>query len=112
MVHISRDAIIPEDKLTRYLLAPRPRNDKSKYLARAGFTLLNWQALLEELQRLTREVEVVEDITHEYGTFYLVEGRIKGPNGLEPDLITVWLKSAEDNRFRFITLKPGRRDVA
>ncbi len=35
---IPSDAIIPDEKLTRYLLVPKARNDKSKFLAQAGFT--------------------------------------------------------------------------
>ena len=34
---IPEDAIIPMEKLTAYLLLPRPGDDKSKFLAQAGF---------------------------------------------------------------------------
>jgi hypothetical protein len=37
-VKILEDAVIPEEKLTRYLLVPRIKDDKSKFLAQAGFT--------------------------------------------------------------------------
>ena len=36
---IPNDAIIPDEKLTRHLLVYKARNDKSKFLAQAGFTL-------------------------------------------------------------------------
>ena len=39
------DVIIQDQKLTKYLLVFKPRNDKSKFLARAGFNLNNWQQL-------------------------------------------------------------------
>ncbi len=32
------DVTIPREKLTEYLLVPQVKNDKSKYLAQAGFT--------------------------------------------------------------------------
>lgn len=35
------DAHIAQEKLTRYLLQPRPEDDKSAFLARAGYTLDN-----------------------------------------------------------------------
>lgn len=35
------DAIISNDKLTQYLLVPRQKNDKSGFLAQAGFTMEN-----------------------------------------------------------------------
>ena len=55
------DAIIPEPKLTKYLLVFKPRNDKSKFLAQAGFTLENWQALKTAIENLIESVEAVED---------------------------------------------------
>ena len=42
---IPSDAIIPVAKLTRYLLVERTRDDKSKFLAQAGFTPDNHEAL-------------------------------------------------------------------
>ena len=38
---IPSDAIIAHEKLTQYLLVERPRNDKARFLAQAGFTLAN-----------------------------------------------------------------------
>ena len=35
------EIIIPEAKLTQYLLVPRQEDDKSKFLAQAGFTQAN-----------------------------------------------------------------------
>ena len=40
-MRIPDDAIIPEEKLTRYLLVPHPSDDKSKFLAQAGFGQLS-----------------------------------------------------------------------
>lgn len=40
-MRIPADAIIPEDKLTRYLLVPREYDDKSRFLSQAEFTLAN-----------------------------------------------------------------------
>ena len=37
-MHIPVEAVIPEEKLTRYLLLHREYDDKSRYLAQAGFT--------------------------------------------------------------------------
>lgn len=39
------DAVIAEAKLTQYLLVPLPKDDKSKFLQKAGYTLDNWQQL-------------------------------------------------------------------
>ena len=42
---LSDDVRIAPEKLTQYLLTPKKRNDKSKWLAEAGYTLENWQKL-------------------------------------------------------------------
>jgi hypothetical protein len=63
-VKIPADAIIPDDKLTRYLLVYKARNDKSKFLAQAGFTQENPEALLSAIRSLAESVEAVEDITN------------------------------------------------
>ena len=101
------DAIIPEPKLTKYLLVFKSRNDKSQFLAQAGFTLSNWQTLKIAIQQLNQSVEAVRDRTNEYGTFYNVCGELKGVNGVNLSSVTVWLKRQSDGKFQFITLKPG-----
>ena len=101
------DAIISQPKLTRYLLVFKPRNDKSQFLAQAGFTLNNWQALETAIRELNRSAEAFPDRTNEYGTFYNVCGIIKGVNEINLSVVTVWLLRQQDNQFQFVTLKPG-----
>jgi hypothetical protein len=60
-MRIPADAIIAEDKLLRYLLVPRPWDDKSNYLRRGGFELDNWTALRDAIRRLANSVDAVED---------------------------------------------------
>ncbi len=54
-------AVIPEEKLTRYLLVPRLKDDKSKYLAQAGFTQANPEDLLTAIRQLIATNEAVKD---------------------------------------------------
>jgi hypothetical protein len=107
-VKIPDDAIIPEEKLTRYLLVPRLKDDKSKYLAQAGFTQANSEDLLTAIRQLIVNNEAIEDNVNEYGVFYLVEGTLQGINNNNLAVITVWLQSKYDESFRFITLKPKK----
>jgi hypothetical protein len=95
-------------KLTRYLLVYKARNDKSQFLAKAGFTLQNPEALRTALKTLVEANEAVEDISNEYGNFYQVVGIITGANGISLSIITVWLKRQIDGNFQFITLKPRK----
>jgi hypothetical protein len=49
-MRIPEDLIVPDDKITRYLLVPQLRNGKSKFLAQAGFTPENSEALKLAIQ--------------------------------------------------------------
>lgn len=75
---IPSDAIITNEKLTGYLLAKRARNDKSKYLSQAGFTLENSDALRVAIRSLVDESEAVQNKVDEYGAFFSVEGVLRG----------------------------------
>mgnify|MGYP005848588085 CR=1 FL=1 len=108
---IPPDAIIAADKLTRYLLLLRPKSDKSRYLAQAGFTLRNPQYLEAAIRQLTQLYEAVRDSSNEYGDFYRVEGDLVGPNGVTLYVVTIWIvqPGPGQQQFRFVTLKPGKR---
>ncbi|MEC4988855.1 MAG: hypothetical protein SAJ37_08920 [Oscillatoria sp. PMC 1068.18] len=105
---IPANAIIPDPKLTQYLLVFKERNDKSKYLAQVGFNLKNWQQLKTAIQKLIQENEATEDYQDEYGTYYQVIGELEGVNDQKLPVITVWQQRQIDNQFYFITLKPYR----
>ncbi len=100
--------IIPLDKLTRYLLVPRETNDKAKFLAQAGFTLTNVEALMTAIEQLFLAGELKEDSSNEYGTFYRIEGKLTGPEGRGLTVVSIWLKQPLTDKYRFITLKPHR----
>ena len=105
---IPDDAVILEEKLTRYLLVPRLKDDKSKYLAQAGFTQANPEDLLTAIRQLILNNKAVEDNVNEYGVFYLVAGTLQGINNNNLVVVTVWLQSKYEGSFRFITLKPKK----
>jgi hypothetical protein len=100
------DAIIPDDKLIRYLLVPKARNDKSKFLAQAGFNLENPEALKQALRSLINASSAIEDSSNEYGTFYRVTGQLSGLNGVALSVVTIWLQRRVDGKYQFVTLKP------
>ncbi len=107
-MQLPSDSIIPEDKITRYLLVPRIKDDKSKFLAQAGFTQENSEELLLAIRQLAATNEAIEDNTNEYGIFYIVEGNLQGINDRDLAVVTIWLQSKHDGNFRFITLKPKK----
>jgi hypothetical protein len=105
-VRIPKDAIIPDDKITRYLLVQKARNDKSKFLAKAGFTPENPEKLRAAIQLLVETGEPAEDRSNEYGIFYQVIGELVGVNGVILPVVTIWLQRRIDGKFQFVTLKP------
>jgi hypothetical protein len=107
-VRIPEDLIIPDAKIARYLLVQKARNDKSKFLAQAGFTQETSEALKAAIQTQAVAREAVEDRSNEYGTFYQVEGDLIGVNGVNLSVITVWLQRQIDGKFQFVTLKPRK----
>jgi hypothetical protein len=105
-VKIPEDLIIPDDKITRYLLVQKARNDKSKFLAQAGFTQENPEELKTAIRIQAVVTAAVEDRNNEYGTFYQVEGDLIGVNGVNLSVVTIWLRRQIDSKFQFVTLKP------
>jgi len=107
-VKIPADAAIPTEKLTRYLLVRRPWDDKSRFLARAGFMQGNPDELLADLRRHAARFEAVPDGQNEYGEFFRVDGELPGPSGVELCVATIWMRWNKDGSWHFITLKPAR----
>lgn len=107
---IPPDAIIPMEKLTQYLLVWRAKDDKSKFLAQAGFQRENPEVLLKAIQELIEQAEAIQESSNDYGVFFRIEGDLRGPNEKVLAVITIWLRWNLDNSFHFVTLKP-RKDL-
>jgi hypothetical protein len=107
----AHEAVIPADKLVDYLLVHRPEDDKSQFLARGGFTRDNPDDLEAAIRHLLETAEAVFDRSNIYGDYFRVEGDLLGVNGRTLSAITVWIikAAAADGSYRFVTLKPGRR---
>jgi hypothetical protein len=85
----------------------KTRNDKSRFLAQAGFTQENPEALRLAIQRQVMDKEAIKEKSNEYGTFYQVTGELIGINDVRLSVITVWLQRQIDDKFQFVTLKPN-----
>jgi hypothetical protein len=108
-MRIPEDFIIPDKKIAHYLLLQKARNDKSKFLAQAGFTLENPVCLRSAIfEMITEAKEAFEDGSNQYGTFYKVTGKLIGTNGVHLSVVTIWILSQTDGTFQFVTLKPNK----
>lgn len=101
------DALISREKLTHYLLMPKRKNDKSRFLAQAGFTQENPDVLETAIRHVIASNEAVADRQDAYGTFYRVEGDLHGPDSTLA-VVTVWILQDANDIYRFVTLKPAR----
>ena len=63
------DTAIDADKLTRYLLLPQARGDKSAFLAQAGYTLENADQLLRDLRTQILPLEAVALESNKFGQY-------------------------------------------
>ena len=104
------DSEIARIKVTQYLLKPRDEDDKSKYLALAGYTLAHADKLLEDLRGLLHgEAEFAQ--TTEYGDKYRIYGKLTGPNGRQLRVVSVWMTEKATGRTKFVTLYPDKDEI-
>ena len=105
---LPEDSIINSEKITEYLLKWQPDNDKSKFLGQAGYSLDNWEQLLEDIriQILSREAELISKT--DYGDLFRIRGELSGPNGKMLRVITVWMTEYISRKTKFITLFPDK----
>jgi len=104
MIFLEQNAIIPESKLTKYLLIKLPKDDKSEFLAKAGYTLDNWQQLAQDLKQQILILPAIATEKTEFGQKYEISGDLKGVNSVILKVTTVWMKTSKETRF--ITLVP------
>lgn len=108
-VKLPDNVIIPDAKITQYLLVFREQDDKSKFLRKGGFNQDNPEQVKLAIYQLIKTTEAIEELTNQYGTFYQVTGELIGVNGNKLSVVTIWLKRKIDNQFQFITLKPKKK---
>src|ERR1700690_527022 len=101
------NTLISREKLTRYLLVLRLEDDKSKFLAQAGFTLENPDALERAILQLVQDNDALKEQTNEFGDYYQVTGELIGVNRHILTVVTIWIvKTKKDGKFSFVTLIP------
>ncbi len=85
-------ALVPERKITAYLLSLDHRDGRSKavFFMRFGFALDDWPVLATALKRHAAEHEVVAAEPTPFGTNYVVEGPLPAPDGRSPGVRVVW----------------------
>ncbi|MEP6686552.1 MAG: DUF6883 domain-containing protein [Verrucomicrobiota bacterium] len=101
-------AVIARRKVDEYLLRHRLEDDKSGFLALAGYTLENTDRLIDDLRRqlLPLDVELFDET--EYGAKYRIRGTLTGPNGRVLRVVSIWMKEEATGETKFVTLFPDK----
>lgn len=104
------NAVIPEAKVRGYLLSashPQGRH-KAAFFAQFGFSDDNWMEFSVALRShaLEHEVSTVEETP--FGTRYVIEGELSGPDGRRPSVRVVWFIESDDDVPRLVTAYPEK----
>ena len=94
-------------KVTQYLLKLRDEDDKSLFLAQAGYTAAHAERLLQDLRSLLEtDAEFVKKT--DYGDKYQIRGILAGPNGHTLRVVSIWMIERATGKTKFITLYPDK----
>ena len=103
---LSADAVIDPRKAADYLLKARPEDDKSAFLAQAGYTLENALRLLTDIREQILPLEAENLGPFEYGAKFRIRGVLSGPNGTALRIVSIWATIEANGETRFVTLYP------
>lgn len=103
------DTVIALEKVTRYLLVPQARGDKSGFLKRAGYTVANADQLLRDLRVQLLPLEVNPGKSNQFGQYYESHAALIGPDGVTLAVRAIWMTEHLSGVTKFVTLLPDKR---
>lgn len=105
-------AQVDREKIADYLLSPNHPDGagKARFFTRFGFVIGEWVPLADALRRHGQVGTVVKSVESDYGTRYIVEGRLETPDGRNPKVRTVWILETGGAQPRLITAYPCEDD--
>jgi hypothetical protein len=103
------NAVVPEAKITKYLLNLGSENGKAKarFFLAFGFTIEAWEVMAEALRQHAVDHEVTKVETRPpFGIHYVIEGAINTPDERNPDVRVVWIIDDGDEIPRLVSAYP------
>src|SRR5437870_1235133 len=100
--------IIARRKVDHYLLRLRIEDDKSRFLALAGYTLDNADRLMTDIREQLLPLDAQLFDQTEYGIKYRIRGTLTGPNGRVLRVMSIWMKEDATGETKFVTLVPDK----
>lgn len=110
----NQEAIVPEDKISGYLLSESHPVGKAKarYFRKIGYTEKNVAQTREDLIKIVVTNAVSEEVSTLFGVKYIVDGDVVSPNGTRARPRTVWIIEIGEDLPRFVTAYPkGKRSI-
>lgn len=103
-----KNAYIPKEKLTKYLLSETHQvgSAKARFFRGLGFNETNIEKLANLLLQMAQTNDVKKVRKSPFGTNYVIEGTIKSSNGRLAMIVTVWFIPAEKVRPSFVSAYP------
>jgi hypothetical protein len=103
-----KQAIIPQRKLTNYLLSPTHRKgrDKAAFFARFGFSAESWEMLAFAIREHAAAYDVATMETTPFGTSDTLEGALLSPDGRAPRVRVVWFIETGETVPHLVTAYP------
>ncbi len=103
-----RNVVIPKEKLKKYLLSQTHATGKFKarFFRNLGFDKTNVGLFENSIYKIAQEQSIKQELLSTYGVKYIIDGKIKTPNGGVIKVRTVWIIEKSQKSARFITLYP------
>ena len=105
---LPENSILAPEKFHGYLLKKMPDNDKSIFLAIAGYSLENWNLLVNDIRTQILPLDAVFERETPFGNLYEIRGIITGPNGKTLKVVSIWMIESKSKVSKFITLYPDK----
>ncbi len=104
----SKTAIVPREKLIKYLLSETHLvgNAKARFFRKIGFNETNIDELTKVLLKIALTNDVKEKREFEYGINYAIDGTIEALSRKSVMITTVWFAKTAKSRPRFVTAYP------
>lgn len=101
-------AIVPEAKITSYLLDVEHESGRGKalFFVRFGFSVAKWEVLAQALIQHADEHDIVKQEATRFGTRYVIEGILQTPSRRTPQVRTVWFIPKDKQEPRLTTAYP------
>lgn len=101
-------AIVPQSKITAYLLdeTHREGGGKALFFIHFGFSVAEWEMLANVLRRHAHQHEAAKSQPTRFGTRCVVEGELDTPGGRKPIVRVVWFIRLGEDMPRLVTAYP------